>query len=230
MTDDPMNLMKGARNLVVAYACVKKGENVCIYADTGSDPQVMEAIAVAAREAGGEVVMIISDEVSDPEDSGLIDPPKIVRHAFFASDIILSTVSIFKMQFSTPATTKAMNEYGTRLAYIGPNTSEELASAAAEPQPERAAESSPEPVAATGEERPGAGEKSARRRPTRRRSVSRKTAENAEEAPSPTPTDTTEAEPRAAGSDGKRAPAKVRRRTTRKKSPRSKASSGPEQD
>ena len=44
-------LMEGARNLVVEYACVKKGENVCIYADTGSDPQVVDAIAAAAREA-----------------------------------------------------------------------------------------------------------------------------------------------------------------------------------
>ena len=122
------NLMEGARNLVVAYACVKKGENVCIYADTASDPQVIEAIAVAAREAGGEVVITIADEVDDPEDSGLADPPKIVRNAFYAADVILSIVSIFKMQFSTPATTKAMTEYGARLAYIGPNTSEELAS------------------------------------------------------------------------------------------------------
>jgi leucyl aminopeptidase (aminopeptidase T) len=123
-----MDLTEGARNLVVAYACVKKGENVCIYADTSSDPQVIEAIAVAAREAGGEVVITISDEADDPEESGLIDPSKIVRNAFYASDVILSIVSIFKMQFSTPATARALNEYGARLAYIGPNTSEELAS------------------------------------------------------------------------------------------------------
>ena len=126
--DNLKNLKEGARNLVVAYACVQKGENVCVYADTGCDPLVVEAIATAAREAGGEVVITISDEVNDPEESGLIDPPKIVRNAFYAADVILSIVSIFKMQFSTPTTTKALREYGVRLAYIGPNAAAELAS------------------------------------------------------------------------------------------------------
>ena len=87
-----MDLMEGARNLVVEYACVKKGQNVCIYADTGCDHLVVEAIAIAAKEAGGEVVITISSEVNDPEESGLIDPPKIVRNAFYASDVILSIV------------------------------------------------------------------------------------------------------------------------------------------
>ncbi len=123
-----MDLMEGAKNLVIDYACVKKGENVCVYADTGCDPLVIEAISIAAKEAGGEVVITISSEVNDPQDSGLVDPPKIVRNAFYASDVILSIVSIFKMQFSTRATAKALNEYGVRLAYIGPNTSDELAS------------------------------------------------------------------------------------------------------
>lgn len=127
-TDDLKHLKAGAENLVTAYACVKKGENVCVYADTGSDPLVVEAIAAAARDAGGEVVITISDEVSDPEESGLIDPPKVVRHAFYAADVILSIVSIFKMQFSTPAAAEAVRKYGARLAYIGPNTAAELAS------------------------------------------------------------------------------------------------------
>ena len=126
--DNLKNLKDGAKNLVTAYACVREGENVCVYADTGCDPLVVEAVAAAAREAGGEVVITISDEVSDPEESGLIDPPKVVRHAFYAADIILSVVSIFKMQFSTPAAAKAVRKYGARLAYIGPNTAAELAS------------------------------------------------------------------------------------------------------
>jgi hypothetical protein len=58
----------------------------------------------------------------------LVDPPKIVRNAFYAPNVILSIVSIFKMQFSTRTTAKALKEYGVRLAYIGPNTAEELAS------------------------------------------------------------------------------------------------------
>jgi len=123
-----MDLVEGARNLVLDYACVRRGENVCVYADTDCDPLVVEAVACAAKEVGGDVVITISSEVDDPEGSGLVDPPKIVQHALYASDVVLSIVSIFKMQWSTRSIAKALNEYGIRLAYIGPNTSDELAS------------------------------------------------------------------------------------------------------
>jgi len=123
-----MDLVEGARNLVLEYTCVKKGENICIYADTNCDALVIEAIACAAKEAGAEVVVIVSSELDDPGDTGLIDPPKIARNAFYASDVVIGIVSVFKMQFSTKSVAKALKEHGVRFAYVGPNTSEELAS------------------------------------------------------------------------------------------------------
>jgi len=120
-------LREGAKNLVAEYACVRAGEKVCVYADTACDPLVTEAIAEAARNAGGSVVVVIADEVQDPEESGLVDPPAVAVNAFFAADVVLSILSVFKMQWSAPSLTKALKEYGVRLAYIGPNTAGELA-------------------------------------------------------------------------------------------------------
>jgi 2,5-dihydroxypyridine 5,6-dioxygenase len=121
------DLSEGAVNLVSHYACVREGENVCVYADTSSDPLVMEAIAGAARKAGGKVVVVIADEAYDPEESGLVDPPPVAVNAFSAADVILCILSVFKMQWSTKSISRTLKEYGVRLAYIGPNTSEELA-------------------------------------------------------------------------------------------------------
>ena len=120
-------LRKGAVNLVSNYACVREGENVCVYADTSSDPLVTETISEAARKAGGKVVVVIADEVSDPEESGLVDPLPVAVNAFFAADVILCILSVFKMQWSAKAMSRALKEYGVRLAYIGPNTAAELA-------------------------------------------------------------------------------------------------------
>jgi len=126
--DDKLNeLREGAANLVFNYACVREGENVCVYADTKSDPLVTEAIAEAARQAGGRVVVVVADETLDPQASGLVDPLPIAVNAFFAADVILCILSVFKMQWSTKALSKAVKEYGVRLAYIGPNTATELA-------------------------------------------------------------------------------------------------------
>lgn len=125
--EEMVNLREGARNLVSDYACVRKGENVCVFSDTSCDPIVTEAIAEAARKAGGRVVIIIADETPDPEESGLVDPLPVAVNAFYAADVILSILSIFKMQWSTKSLARALNEYGVRLAYIGPNSAAELA-------------------------------------------------------------------------------------------------------
>ena len=126
VVDKLAELREGAANLVVNYACVQAGENVCVYADGSSDPLVTEAIAEAARAAGGRVVVILADEVADPEASGLVDPLPIAVNAFFAADVILCILSVFKMQWSTRSLSRAVNEFGVRLAYIGPNTADEL--------------------------------------------------------------------------------------------------------
>ena len=127
-SDKLEELREGAANLVANYACVSAGENVCVYADRSCDPLVTEAIAEAARNAGGRVVVVLADETDDPEASGLVDPPPVAVGAFFAADVILCILSVFKMQWSTKALSRAVNEYGVRLAYIGPNTAAELAS------------------------------------------------------------------------------------------------------
>ncbi len=54
------DLREGTVNLVSNYACVREGENVCVYADTSSDPLVTEAISEAARKAGGKVAAVIA--------------------------------------------------------------------------------------------------------------------------------------------------------------------------
>lgn len=64
-----IDLMEGARNLVISHGCVKKGGNVCIYVATTSDPLVTEAIACAVEEAGAEPVIVTSRPIDDPKGS-----------------------------------------------------------------------------------------------------------------------------------------------------------------
>jgi|GEM_PF-6561776 len=118
---------KGAKNLIFDYVGIRKDERVLVLGDTSTDKRAIDLIAQAARCAGGRVYVLIIEEIFDPAGSGLVDPPPVVAQAFYACEVVLSLIPVFKMQWSTPSIARAIKERGVRFAYIGPNTKKELA-------------------------------------------------------------------------------------------------------
>ena len=82
-----LELMKGARNCVREWANVQEGENILIYSDTScyNDPLVIDAVALAAQEAGADVTVATCRQF-EPR---LEEPPKIMQEAILAADAVL---------------------------------------------------------------------------------------------------------------------------------------------
>ncbi|MDT3701056.1 MAG: hypothetical protein RO469_16750 [Thermincola sp.] len=55
-------LLSGARNCI-RFGNVKKGEQVLLFAETGIDNVILEALSVAAKEAGANVSVLIQDPI-----------------------------------------------------------------------------------------------------------------------------------------------------------------------
>jgi leucyl aminopeptidase (aminopeptidase T) len=80
-----LDVMEGARNCA-EYANVKKGEKVLVLTDTKSDFRQSEAIAMACREMGTEVMIMIMK----PQDLPNQEPPRAVAEAMKAVDVIFA--------------------------------------------------------------------------------------------------------------------------------------------
>lgn len=86
-----MELSKAADTLVKEVLLVKKGENLLIYADTGSDRLVTEATAAAAYRGGAVPMVIWVPTPAHPD----MEPPKPVREALKTSDVICEFESMY---------------------------------------------------------------------------------------------------------------------------------------
>lgn len=86
-----MELNRSADYLCREILEITKGENVLIYADTASDPRVVQATSAAAHTLGAEVCNIwyrTKQETDAP-------PPKAVQAAVLASDMVISFVAAY---------------------------------------------------------------------------------------------------------------------------------------
>ncbi len=120
-----LELLEGAENLVKGWALVQKGERVLILTDnTGfADPLVVDALAVACRNAGAEVTTMISKSF----EYRLGDPPSTVINAIYACDQLFSILPA-EAPIHSRACRVAMLEYGVKLVGIVANNAELMSS------------------------------------------------------------------------------------------------------
>ncbi len=120
-----LELMEGARNCVKGWANVQQDENILIYEDRSgfADPLVIDAVALAAREAGADVTVATCKEF-EPR---LEDPPKVMTSAILAADVVF-IVSSHEALLHSPVGRQAMFEYGVRLIPVVANNAELMSS------------------------------------------------------------------------------------------------------
>ncbi len=111
-----IDVMEGAMNCVVNYGNVKRGEKVLVITDTKSDFRRAEAVAMACREVGAEVTVMIMKAQDLPNQ----EPPKAVAEAMKAVDVIFAplylTISHTNARFDANKMGVAyMGMYGTEL-------------------------------------------------------------------------------------------------------------------
>lgn len=99
-----IELAIGARKIVEVCAGAKPGENLLILTDTGISPRIAEALAIAGKAAGTQVVVMTMSPLSKPGE----EPPSIVAAAMAEADIILSptTRSVYHSQATKTASAK----------------------------------------------------------------------------------------------------------------------------
>lgn len=85
-----LDAVEGARNCVLGYAGVKKGENVLIVTDTAADFRVAGAFAIASREAGAEVSVSLMSPREIPNTG---EPPRPIAEAMRSADVIFDCTS-----------------------------------------------------------------------------------------------------------------------------------------
>lgn len=120
-----VDLMEGARNWVIGYGGVKKGDNVLVWVDSlklENEPHLAQAYAAAAREAGASVTIIISDPsaFSASIEGGVgargwpqSSFPPVLREAIYSCDIVIPVISgLFHWADRDPDT--ALIDYGVK--------------------------------------------------------------------------------------------------------------------
>jgi len=113
--------MEGARNWVIGYLEVKNGDNVLVWTDSAvldSDPHLPEAYAAAAREAGANVNIIVTDPtVVHPRVGQYGWPetrlPPVLREAIYACDVLVPVIEGF-FHWGDKDLNIALVEYGVR--------------------------------------------------------------------------------------------------------------------
>ncbi len=118
-------LLEGARNCVRGLANVQPGDNVLILVDNNgyAEPLVVEALAIASREAGADVVSAVAREFEPRVE----EPPAIIRDAFFAADVVFH-VSSHEATLHCRAGRMAIMEYGTKLIPVLTNRADMMCS------------------------------------------------------------------------------------------------------
>jgi leucyl aminopeptidase (aminopeptidase T) len=89
-----MDLIEGAKNYVVNYGSVKKGEEVLVLTDPRVDPLVADAFAAAARDVGAKVTILTMGSM-DLELPRYVeqDIPKTVKAAVCGADVLISATA-----------------------------------------------------------------------------------------------------------------------------------------
>ena len=121
-------MIQGARNCIVKWGNVKRGESVLIVTDANVDPQLIEALACAATSEGAEVIkMIMPTPYIEHQ-----DPPKAVGEAMKHVDLVAMCASVLTAHNQT---TLEAQKAGTRFMGIGPSA-EAMAAKSAKFPPE----------------------------------------------------------------------------------------------
>src|SRR5215208_1388559 len=81
------DLLEGARNCVIDCAKIAGGSSVAIVNETGTDPEVVSAIAEVAREAGAKVDVIWADPHPKEKGAKIADN---VHAAFRDADVLVN--------------------------------------------------------------------------------------------------------------------------------------------
>jgi len=84
-----IEIMKGARTLVVDCANVHAGENILVVTDTNMPPTIYETLAAVAREQGANVTIAIMS----PRGRHGQEPPEMVAASMKKADVIFTPVS-----------------------------------------------------------------------------------------------------------------------------------------
>jgi len=103
-----MQMAKGARKIVEQCVSVKPGENVLIITDTGTDPLIANALAIAVEATGGRASVMFTCPFKQAGE----EPLETVAAAMCAADVVIAPTS--KTIFHTDATRKATSK-GTRV-------------------------------------------------------------------------------------------------------------------
>jgi leucyl aminopeptidase (aminopeptidase T) len=97
-----------ARRIVETILAVKPNEQVCVVTDTECPSSITQAVAMAARAAGGEVAVV----TMTPREAGSVEPPAVVASAIQAADAVIWQATYAVVH--TPAARAAFAR-GTRL-------------------------------------------------------------------------------------------------------------------
>lgn len=104
-------LLSGARNCI-RFGNVKKGEQVLLFAETGIDNVILEALSVAAKEVGSNVSILIQDPIGLAE-----EVPPITAAALKAADMVYNfgyCITHYKAGYL------ACFDYGTKVLVVRP--------------------------------------------------------------------------------------------------------------
>jgi hypothetical protein len=80
-----MELARSADYLCRNILEIKSGENIVIYADSATDPRVVDATAVAVHNIGAHAVVLWYETRGDID----LPPPKPVEAAVLAADLVI---------------------------------------------------------------------------------------------------------------------------------------------
>ncbi len=118
-------LMEAARNCVREFAIVHPGDNVMVLVDNNdfADPLVAEAMAIASREAGADVVCAVTPEFEPRVE----EPPEIIKRAFRGASALFH-ITEHEATIHSRNARVAMIEYGMKAIPIIANTAELMSS------------------------------------------------------------------------------------------------------
>lgn len=89
-----MDLIEGAKNYVVNYGSVRKGEEVLILTDPKVDLLVVDAFAAAARDVGAKVAILNMGNINTELPRYLEeDIPKTVKAAVWGTDVLIGATT-----------------------------------------------------------------------------------------------------------------------------------------
>ena len=84
-----IQMAKTAKMIMENVLSVKPGENICILTDTERPESITKVLAIAARMAGTETVIV----TMTPREMGGVEPSHIAAAAMIAADIIINQTS-----------------------------------------------------------------------------------------------------------------------------------------